>query len=72
MIAGTRPPWPGVEPARHAGHNGTAPSGFWGTIGYYFPAERITVAVAVTEQTEGRLIYGAAPAVLRILLAPSQ
>ena len=41
-------------------------------IGYYFPAERITVAVAVTEQTEGRLIYGAAPAVLRILLAPSQ
>ena len=55
-----------------SGHHGYGHSGFWGTIGYYFPADRITVAVTVTEQTEGRLIYGAAPAVLRILLAPSQ
>ncbi len=49
------------------GHHGYGHAGFWGTIGYYFPAERLTVAVAVTEQTEGRVPYAAVPAVLAML-----
>ncbi|MSR01534.1 MAG: class A beta-lactamase-related serine hydrolase [Gemmatimonadetes bacterium] len=49
------------------GHHGYGHAGFWGTVGYYFPASRLTVAAAVTEQTEGRVAYAAVPAVLAIL-----
>ncbi len=49
------------------GHHGYGHAGFWGTIGYYFPADRLTVAVAVTEQTEGRVVYAAVPELLEIL-----
>lgn len=53
------------------GHHGYGHAGFWGTIGYYFPKDRLTVAVAVTEQTEGRVIYAAVPKVLEILFPPA-
>lgn len=53
------------------GRQGFGHSGFWGTFGFHFPKERVTVAVAVTEQTEGRVAAGAIPSVVRILF-PNQ
>lgn len=57
----------GIFQVETGGHHGYGHAGFWGTIGYYFPADQLTVAVAVTEQTEGRVPSAAIPTVLAIL-----
>jgi D-alanyl-D-alanine carboxypeptidase len=62
----------GIYTTNPSGHRGFGHSGFWGTIGFYFPADRVTVAVAVTEQTEGGLIAGAVSAVMGMLFPASR
>lgn len=57
----------GVYPMVIAGEKGFGHTGFWGTAAFHFPASRVTVAVAVTEQTQGAVLAPAIAAVVRTL-----
>jgi D-alanyl-D-alanine carboxypeptidase len=50
-----------------AGRRGYGHSGFWGTLAAHFPADSVTLAVAVNEQSRGGAVFGALAAVLRSL-----
>jgi D-alanyl-D-alanine carboxypeptidase len=57
----------GVFRVTLAGRRGVGHSGFWGTLAAHFPADSVTVAVAVNEQSQGGVAFGAMAAVLRAL-----
>jgi D-alanyl-D-alanine carboxypeptidase len=57
----------GILGTNQGGRVGYGHSGFWGTVAYHFPGERLTVAVAVNEQTHGAAIFGTVAAVMRAL-----
>lgn len=48
-----------------AGETGLGHAGFWGTAAYYFPESKVTIAIAVTEQTEFAVINPTIELVLR-------
>ena len=50
------------------GRVGIGHSGFWGVVAMHYPAEQITVAVSVTEQTQGNAVFGVTGAALRAVL----
>jgi D-alanyl-D-alanine carboxypeptidase len=50
------------------GRIGIGHSGFWGVIAVHYPAEQITIAVSVTEQTQGNAVFGVTGATLRAVL----
>ena len=55
----------GVFRVNAGGRQGYGHSGFWGTVAVHFPAEQLTIAVAVNEQSQGGSIFGIMNAVLR-------
>ena len=57
------------EFASHVGgRQGYGHSGFWGTVAVHYPAEQLTIAVAVNEQSQGGSIFGIMNAVLRAVV----
>jgi len=58
----------GIFRINSQGRTGIGHTGFWGTLAMHYPAEGITVAVGVTEQTQGNMIYGLSGATLRAVM----
>ena len=58
----------GIFRVNSQGRIGIGHSGFWGVIAVHYPTEGITIAISVTEQTQGNSIYGLAGATLRAVL----
>lgn len=58
----------GIFASDQAGRIGYGHSGFWGTIALHFPADSLTVAVAVTEQSQGQAIFQVMNSVVSIVL----
>lgn len=58
----------GIYRVNSQGRIGIGHSGYWGTVAMHYPAEGITVAVAVTEQTQGGAIHALTGAALRAAL----
>lgn len=58
----------GIYRINSQGRIGIGHTGFWGVLVMHYPAEQLTVAVAVTEQTQGNVIYGLSGATLRAVL----
>ena len=48
-----------------AGKAGWGHSGFWGTAAMHFPAEGLTIAAAVNEQSQANVVFGIIGAVVR-------
>jgi hypothetical protein len=48
----------GIYANNQSGHVGYGHSGFWGTVALHFPKDDLTVAVAVTEQSQYGAIFG--------------
>jgi len=61
----------GVYRFNAGGRQGVGHGGFWGTMAARFRAEGVTVAVAVTEQSQGGGLNGIAAAVLRVVVRES-
>ena len=57
----------GIFRVNSQGRIGIGHSGYWGVTALHYPAEGYTVAVAVTEQTQGGTIYALAGAALRVV-----
>jgi D-alanyl-D-alanine carboxypeptidase len=55
----------GIFRLNSQGRVGVGHTGFWGVLVMHYPAEGVTIAVAVTEQTQGNAIYGLSAAALR-------
>jgi D-alanyl-D-alanine carboxypeptidase len=49
------------------GRIGYGHSGFWGTLAVHYPAEQLTIAVAVNEQSQGGAVFGILNAVVRAI-----
>ena len=60
----------GVYANNQSGHVGYGHSGFWGTVALHFPKDNLTVAVAVTEQSQYGAIFGVVGAVGKMFFAP--
>jgi D-alanyl-D-alanine carboxypeptidase len=60
----------GIYANNQSGHTGYGHSGFWGTVALHFPKDRLTVAVAVTEQSQYGAIFGVVSAVGKMFLGP--
>jgi D-alanyl-D-alanine carboxypeptidase len=58
----------GIYRINSQGRIGIGHTGFWGVLVMHYPAEQITIALAVTEQTQGGVIYGLSGATLRAVL----
>lgn len=58
----------GIFRVNSQGRVGIGHSGYWGTVVMHYPAEGITVAIGVTEQTQGGGIYALSGATLRAVL----
>ncbi len=58
----------GIYHLNSQGRAGIGHSGFWGVVVMHYPAEGITIALAVTEQSQGGVIHGLAGATLRAVL----
>ena len=56
----------GIYTNNQLGRVGYGHSGFWGTVALHFPQDSLSVAVAVTEQSEYRVIFGVVGAVARM------
>jgi D-alanyl-D-alanine carboxypeptidase len=57
----------GVYPLTTGGEKGYGHTGFWGTAAFHFPASKLTLAVAVTEQTQGEVITPTIAAAFRTI-----
>jgi D-alanyl-D-alanine carboxypeptidase len=62
----------GIYANNQSGHTGFGHSGFWGTVALHFPEDELTVAVAVTEQSQYGAIFGIVGAVGRMFFTPPQ
>ena len=60
----------GIYANTQAGQVGYGHSGFWGTVALHFPKDNLTVAVAVTEQSQYGAIFGVVGAIARMFFAP--
>jgi D-alanyl-D-alanine carboxypeptidase len=58
----------GIFRVNTGGRRGYGHSGFWGTVAVHYPAEGVTIAVAVTEQSQGGAVFGVTGAVLRAIV----
>lgn len=58
----------GIFRVNSQGRIGVGHSGYWGVTALHYAAEGFTVAVAVTEQSQGNAIYAVAGATLRAVL----
>jgi D-alanyl-D-alanine carboxypeptidase len=58
----------GIYRLNSQGRAGIGHSGFWGVVVMHYPADGITIAIAVTEQSQGGVIHGLAGATLRAVL----
>ncbi|MGH7677983.1 MAG: serine hydrolase domain-containing protein [Gemmatimonadaceae bacterium] len=58
----------GIFRVNSQGRVGIGHTGFWGVLAMHYPAEGLTIAIAVTEQTQGNSVFGVAGATLRAVL----
>lgn len=58
----------GIFRVNSRGRIGIGHSGYWGVTVLHFPAEGITVAVAVNEQTQGNVTYAVAGSASRVVV----
>jgi D-alanyl-D-alanine carboxypeptidase len=58
----------GIFRVNSGGRRGYGHSGFWGTVAVHFPAEGLTIAVAVNEQSQGGAVFGIMGATLRAVV----
>jgi D-alanyl-D-alanine carboxypeptidase len=59
----------GIFRINSQGRTGIGHTGFWGVLAMHYPAEGITIAIAVNEQTLGNTVYGLSGATLRAVLS---
>jgi D-alanyl-D-alanine carboxypeptidase len=58
----------GIFRLNSQGRVGIGHTGFWGVLVMHYPTEAITISVAVTEQSQGNVIYALSGATLRAVL----